>query len=394
MKYALAHLRSCQTILEAYSGQEPLAAYLKKCFAANKKYGSKDRRHISALCYHYFRLGFLLQDWAPEQRIAAAHWLCNPDFPEALGPLLPTSLLQAEQTRHATDRLQMLLHSFGASLADHTPWLHLISPAIAWESYVQSFLQQPGFFIRIRPGYEEIVKIKLEQERINAHWHNDYCVRLPQGTAIEPWLSINKEVVVQDASSQACGHLIARTIPYMEGTIWDACAASGGKTILMHDVWGGRLQYFVSDIRPAILHNLERRLRQAGIARFHPFIADLSKSGGTKLPFNEVDVLLTDVPCTGSGTWARTPEQHHFFSESQLAAYTQRQWAIVHNTIPFLKKGGYHIYITCSVLHAENEAITERTLQGFPELDLLHAQMIDGTALQADSMYIAIFKKN
>lgn len=394
MKYALAHLRTCQTILASYSGQEPLAVYLKKYFAADKKYGSKDRRNISALCYHYYRLGFLLQDWAPEQRIAAAHWLCNPAFPEAMAPLLPTPLLQAEPTWQGTDRLQWLLQSFDASLADHTPWLHLISPAIARDSYVQSFLQQPGFFIRIRPGYEATVKTKLEQERIEAQWQDNYCVRLPQGTTLEPWLSINKEVVVQDASSQACGHLIASTIPHMEGTLWDACAASGGKTMLMHDVYGGRLQYFVSDIRPAILHNLEQRLRQAGISRFHPFIADLSKSGGTRLPFKEVDVLLTDVPCTGSGTWARTPEQHHFFSEAQLAAYTQRQWAIVHNTIPFLKKDGYHIYITCSVLHAENEAITERTLQAFPELELLHAQMMDGTAGQADSMYIAIFKKN
>ena len=56
MRYQ-SYLNTAQKIIELYKGEEPLASYLKKFFAANKKYGSKDRKYISTLCYAYFRLG-------------------------------------------------------------------------------------------------------------------------------------------------------------------------------------------------------------------------------------------------------------------------------------------------------------------------------------------------
>ena len=56
MRYQ-SYLNTSKKIIELYKGEEPLASFLKKFFAANKKYGSKDRKYISSLCYAYFRLG-------------------------------------------------------------------------------------------------------------------------------------------------------------------------------------------------------------------------------------------------------------------------------------------------------------------------------------------------
>ena len=53
--HQLIHQNIANKLLEDYQGQEPLANYLKKYFAANKKHGSKDRKNISALCYAHFR---------------------------------------------------------------------------------------------------------------------------------------------------------------------------------------------------------------------------------------------------------------------------------------------------------------------------------------------------
>ena len=55
MTHQNQHQEVAKKLILAYQGQEPLAAYLKKYFAANKKHGSKDRKSISAFCYAHFR---------------------------------------------------------------------------------------------------------------------------------------------------------------------------------------------------------------------------------------------------------------------------------------------------------------------------------------------------
>jgi hypothetical protein len=54
MTHQNQHQETAQKLITAYQGPEPLAAYLKKYFAANKKHGSKDRKSISAFCYAHF----------------------------------------------------------------------------------------------------------------------------------------------------------------------------------------------------------------------------------------------------------------------------------------------------------------------------------------------------
>ena len=52
-----SYINSAKQILELYKGDEPFASFLKKYFGANKKFGSKDRKQVSHLCYCFFRLG-------------------------------------------------------------------------------------------------------------------------------------------------------------------------------------------------------------------------------------------------------------------------------------------------------------------------------------------------
>jgi len=52
-----SYLNTAKNIIENYKGEIPFAVFIKKYFSAKKKYGSKDRKQITALCYNYFRLG-------------------------------------------------------------------------------------------------------------------------------------------------------------------------------------------------------------------------------------------------------------------------------------------------------------------------------------------------
>ena len=84
-----SYLNTAVTILTNYKGEEPFAGYIKKFFAANKKYGSKDRKSISHLCYCYFRTGKALPKLSVEDRIVAGLFLCSSEENEILAFLKP-----------------------------------------------------------------------------------------------------------------------------------------------------------------------------------------------------------------------------------------------------------------------------------------------------------------
>jgi 16S rRNA (cytosine967-C5)-methyltransferase len=68
------------------------------------------------------------------------------------------------------------------------------------------------------------------------------------------------------------------------------------------------------------------------------------------LPKNFFDVLILDVPCSGSGTYRRNPDLKLKFNEESLVRLVQLQEEITGEAIQFLKKNGKIVYITCSLL--------------------------------------------
>src|SRR5690242_6531138 len=84
-----SYLKSAVQILDEYKGDEPLSAFLKKYFGRNKKYGSRDRKHVSHLCYCYFRLGKGLVDMSRHERILTGLFLCSDKSNDLLGVLNP-----------------------------------------------------------------------------------------------------------------------------------------------------------------------------------------------------------------------------------------------------------------------------------------------------------------
>ncbi|MBI3883864.1 MAG: hypothetical protein HY305_06580 [Sphingobacteriales bacterium] len=120
-------------------------------------------------------------------------------------------------------------------------------------------------------------------------------------------------------------------------------------------------------------------------------ITDISKPEFQK-PEALQDIILCDVPCSGSGTWSRTPEQLCFFKESEIERYSIRQKQIISNVIPSLKENGLLIYITCSVFAKENEGVVSFLQEKF-NLKVLQQEILKGYNKKADSMFVAILSK-
>jgi 16S rRNA (cytosine967-C5)-methyltransferase len=387
-----SHLKSAIKIINSYSGSIPLAAWLKDFFRANKQMGSKDRKSIAAMVYHYYRTAHATDHGMPiEERILISVFLCNQH------PLELLDYFKPEWNRHieATTEEKILLLDPAFKTATIFPFIHSLSTHVDTVSFCASFLQQPKLFIRIRPGYYEKVIRKLDKAAIAYEVRDEHCIAFPNATKLEELLKTDEEVVIQDESSQRTGDLI-RTVLYPEGAnnspaklrVWDACAASGGKSILAYDM-NPAIELTVSDIRESVLYNLRQRFLRAGIRQYQSSVMDVSVAQPPgKKRFN---IVLADVPCSGSGTWARTPEQLYFFKEEQIDTFSALQKKIVANLVPHIEQQGYLVYITCSVFKAENEAVVEFLQQQY-HLQLEAMQLIEGHRRQADTLFVAVLR--
>lgn len=368
-----------------YKGQEPFTHFLRTFFSQRRKYGSRDRKQIAQLCYSFFRLGKAGQALLPEDRILAAYFLCAAHSDELLQFLKPA---WHEFSSMKPENKLLALHTpFG--ITDIFPWKDELSEGIDHSAFCESFLVQPSLFLRIRPGKEKAVLLKLSGAAIPFNQPMANCIELANTTNIEELLVINREVVVQDYSSQSVSRLMHKvkelTTPV---SVWDCCAASGGKSILAYDTLG-EIDLTVSDIRESILSNLKKRFSEAGITNYKSFVANLQSKFTS--PKNKFDLIIADVPCTGSGTWSRTPEQLYYFSIEKIREYAAKQEKITTAVIPLIKPGGYLLYITCSVFKQENEDRVNDLVSRF-SLNLIEMQVIKGYDKKADTLFAALLQ--
>ncbi|MCC6286662.1 MAG: Fmu (Sun) domain-containing protein [Chitinophagaceae bacterium] len=394
-----SYLNTASGVIKSYGGDLPLSVFLKSFFSANKKYGSKDRKQITHICYCYFRLGKIINkssvnssDALLKQYMLAGIFICTDKPDLVLQALVPG---WNDKVNLPVEEKFIFLRAEGlpVEIGDIFPWPEMLSNDINYQQFCKSFFIQPDLFLRIRPGYKSNVIKKLSNAQINFSVKDEEALALPNLTKIDDIVLPDEEVVVQDYSSQMVGEFLKPLKEHNKQLIkvWDCCAASGGKSILAID-YLGNIDLTVSDIRASILTNLQSRFRRAGITRYKSFIADLSKRN---IPADSsgYNLVICDAPCSGSGTWSRTPEQLFFWAEGDIVRYTDLQNKITSNIVSFIKPGGYLLYITCSVFRNENEKIVEMIREKF-NLELIQMNVIRGYNEKADTMFGALLRKN
>ena len=145
----------------------------------------------------------------------------------------------------------------------------------------------------------------------------------------------------------------------------------------------------VSDIRESIISNLHSRFEEAKINNYTARVMDVA-SPDTVVPSSTYDLVIADVPCSGAGTWSRTPEQLYFFREEKIKFYSDLQKRIVSKVIPSLKPDAYLLYITCSVFREENEEVVQFIAEKFQSLRVVSTSLIKGYEERADTLFGAL----
>jgi 16S rRNA (cytosine967-C5)-methyltransferase len=303
---------------------------------------------------------------------------------------------------------KIILTGYSFSVTDIFPFKDELSRQIPHKRFSVSHLIQPLLFLRLRKKTRHMLMAKIEKACWQYSMPDQDCIALPNGTRTDEIIRIDDEAVIQDYNSQQVFnflkkesvqesldkfrkyHLQFRHVKILKA--WDCCAASGGKTILLYDLLHHSLKPTVSDIRFSILLNLHKRFKKANIRYYDYFIGDFEKKIFPEAADSPFPIIICDAPCTGSGTWSRTPEQLYYFKKETIQVYSERQKRIVHNVLPFLAAGGLFFYITCSAFKQENEEIAA-FIQNKPGYKQVFTELLKGWDKRADTMFVAVFRR-
>lgn len=154
---------------------------------------------------------------------------------------------------------------------------------------------------------------------------------------------------IQDIGSQLAAEL-AGADPAQQ--VLDYCAGAGGKTLALAAAMENRGQIFAFDADKQRLAPIFDRLKRAGTRNVQAF-ADPAR---LEAMVGQLDLVLVDAPCTGSGTWRRRPDAKWRLTDRQLEMRQAEQAEILEKASRFVKPGGRLAYVTCSVFRSENSA--------------------------------------
>ncbi len=159
-----------------------------------------------------------------------------------------------------------------------------------------------------------------------------------------------------DDGSRLVAEIAAAAMPGAK-RVWDCCAAPGGKTLILARRLGAA-EMVASDVSAKRLAQTEARLRRYAYAERVRFAA--ADAADAKAVEGSFDLILCDVPCSGTGTLARNPEIRHQLKVEELARQAERQRAILKGALKRLAPGGRLVYSTCSLEPEECERVVER----------------------------------
>ncbi|MCF3652008.1 RsmB/NOP family class I SAM-dependent RNA methyltransferase [Synoicihabitans lomoniglobus] len=302
-----------------------LAAWL-----ARHRAGSRDRRLYRELAYTAWRILPWVEDAAPDRLVGLVAQHAEPsrattDFIAAFGhpesPVPDTSLFPA--------------------------WLDEACPGMQTAAQRPAMLSRAPLWIRLQTSDATAVAQEFSSRDITftpsdiipGAWRVDGEVNLATTAAYRDGL-----IEIQDIGSQALLHSLPAPLA---GHWLDACAGAGGKTLQLAGMLGTAGKVTAHDVRGAALQELSLRVRRARLTNVS---VDANPTG-------RFDGVLVDAPCSGSGTWRRSPHLKWTTTPESIRRAVEKQLFVLDRFAPLVADRGLLVYATCSLCRAENEDV-------------------------------------
>ena len=169
---------------------------------------------------------------------------------------------------------------------------------------------------------------------------------------------------IQDIASQLCVEALS---PRPGETVFDLCAAPGGKSMLAAQMMEDKGSLLSMDIHPHKSDLIAKNARTYGITCLDTVPSDASVY--REALAGRADAIVCDVPCSGMGVIRKKPDVRYKDGD-HIKVLPPLQLSILENAGKYLKPGGRLVYSTCTVLKEENEAVVEAFLKDHPDFAL------------------------
>lgn len=346
--------------------RRPVADALKDWGLSHRFAGSGDRAAIGTIVYDALRMrlshAFLMESDSAEAlgfAVLLRQWGYDPDRLDGEWEgdrFAPAPLSAQMRAAYASRRLedapddvradlpQWLVPAFREAFGEH------------WLAEAQAMTARPPLDLRVNSLKADRAKVLKALARARPA----ETAIAPDGLRIAPVEGAGRHpnvtaelgfqkgwFEVQDEGSQIAARLSA-----VQGgeQVLDLCAGGGGKTLALSAMMANTGQVHAYDSERARLAPIIERLKRAGTRNVQVHDA------GDALAALEgrMDCVLVDAPCTGTGTWRRRPDTKWRLTPETLAARQSEQDAVLDAAARHVRPGGRLVYITCSVLPAEN----------------------------------------
>src|SRR5215207_1875182 len=382
-----------EVLADVEARRRPAPDALKDWGLSHRFAGSKDRAAIASLVYDALRrkasAAWIMGEASPRAAVLGMLHLQRGMNVDAIAALCsgerfaPAPLTDTDLERLASATLD------GAPPAVAGDFPEWIEPSLA-RAFEGDLVPELQALARRAPIDMRVNALKASREDVlqamphlgaAATPHAPHGLRVwPGEDGRGPALQVEPEFLkgwfeIQDEGSQLAALLTA--VKPGEQVV-DLCAGGGGKTLALAAIMGNHGQIYATDSDARRLAPIHDRLARAGVRNVQVrtpregiAVSDLA---------GQMDLVMIDAPCSGSGTWRRNPDSKWRLRPSSLDDRIRTQGEVLTAGAMAVKPGGRLAYVTCSVLTAENDAAVSAFLASHPDLVLESPQALAAAA--------------
>lgn len=342
---AQTFLRLVKHLRPRWHTDHALPRTIQTLLAGERRFGSRDRRLYRELIYTTLRYLPWIEPWLEREEAEAVRrvaWLAA-DVPTTK----PFRAEFAQGEAPTGDKAELL-----------PAWFREHCPEIFSGEELETQLRRAPVWLRLQTDEPARVLAEFGERG----WSCRPSVVLPDAVAWQSEADVTQtdawregQLEVQDLGSQ----VLLESIGIEAGGRWlDACAGAGGKSLQLARLLGRGGTVEAHDIRPAALAELQARVSRAGISN----VRTTSRPSA-----GDYAGVLVDAPCSGSGTWRRSPHLKWTTTPALVADRAGLQRKLLAQFATCVRPGGRLVYATCSLSRRENEEVVATFLAERPE---------------------------
>ncbi len=353
-------------------GSKIASKLIQNYFRSNKNIGSKDRKFISNCFWniikHRSKINWHLKNYNIkvnfERQIILELFFLNVDYKNDLQKIKKVIFLNKNFKNNNLQFLEYL--NFENFINSEMPECVLYELPdfllksikrnfkLDWKNVALSLNEEAFVDLRVN-----MLKNKTRDDVLNSLKKIDVpckiCKYSPVGIRLLKRFPINGNKLYKSGNLEIQGEasqlsaLILCAKPGMQ--VADICAGAGGKSLILADIMKNKGRILSLDINQKRLKQASLRFKRAGVYNVETRLVDINWS--TKGLEKKFDLVLIDAPCSGIGTWSRSPDSRFYFNKKKLAELINIQSELLSKGSTMVTPGGRLAYITCSILPEE-----------------------------------------